>query len=176
MLPLHCWKTKFTWHNTSFLLLVFPVVICIVSLLPPFPESAPAVIKVSLSLGAAPRPPPKKTPTRRVVNLFGNNDDNDDDDNGDCKGRASSSIRSMPLSGGIITPEQLQQLLATTDLKTKSKDQDAISSASNWESNAQGNLASETETDDRMMSLIDLHSWPQKTKQKSNEEKRDSDN
>ena len=113
-------------------------------MLPPFPESAPAVIKVSLSLGAAPRPPPKKTPTRRVVNPFGN-----DDDDGDRKGRASSGIRSMPLSGGIITQKQLQQLLTTTDLKKKSKDQDALSSASNWESDAQGNLASETETDDR---------------------------
>ena len=88
-------------------------------MLPPFPESAPAMIKVSLSLGAAPRPPPKKTPTQRVVDSFGNNDDDDNNNNGDCKGRASSGIRFMPLSGGFITLEQLQQLLATTDLKKK---------------------------------------------------------
>lgn len=203
-------------------------------------ESAPAVVKVSLSLAtAAPKPSSKKPHTRRVVtsNPFGDDDDDDDDDDKNEKGRTSSRRSVMiglddddnnnntptepkqpplkkrrrwdsqpnsetgmgddaldkfmetlqadgataapmpldasgsmmrtgasvgvvptlldqplmpPLSGGIITPEQLEQLAGVADstTKKKSKDPDALYSASDWESDAHAHSASETETDD----------------------------
>ena len=53
-----------------------------------------------------------------------------------------------PISGGVITQEQLELLTGRSTVATKANDPDVLYSASDWESDAHANSASEPETDD----------------------------
>ena len=53
-----------------------------------------------------------------------------------------------PISGGVITQEQLEHLTGRSTVTTKANDPDALYSVSDWESDAHANSTSEPETDD----------------------------